>query len=368
MGLYYDDEPGGKMLDSYDNLYSSNPNETISKDQGGSLYVQTNNTITNSSTLYDFLPSGEIEVDVSQNLPNSLEFLSTFYYLNGTITYTTQNWSAPDGTLTSQILMYQPDGTVQTDTGAVVTDSGNISQFEPYQKLWDSRPIQTYTQAANNFVSYEQSTLGSIGNQSDVKLFTSDYALDWFDYQGGYDVVLGQLGWNQSTTQNIALVRGAADMHDKSWGAMITWESLSPPYLQSGSQMYSEMKQAYESGAEYVVVFNYAPDIDSTAGLLQDKQYSALQSFWTDVIQNSSETNNVKGQDALVLPNDYGWGMRSPDDNIWGMWHNSSSQQVWNVLQASLSKYGSKLDIVYEDPAYPTTGRYQHMYYWNQTT
>ncbi|MGA3289944.1 MAG: hypothetical protein ABSD42_06895 [Candidatus Bathyarchaeia archaeon] len=368
LGLYYDDELGGKMLDGIANLYSSSPNETISKGQDGSLYVQTNNLITNSSTTYDFLPSGEIEVDISQNLPDSFEFHSTFYYLNGTISYTTKNCSATDGTVTSQILMYQPDGTVQTDTGAVVTDAGNISQFEPYQKLLDSRPIQTYAQAANSFVSYEQSTLGSIGNQSDVKLFTSDYALDWFDYQGGYDVVLAQLGWNQSTTQNIALVRGAADMHDKSWGAMITWESQSAPYLQSGSQMYSEMKQAYEGGAEYVVVFNFASDIDSTAGLLQDQHYSALQSFWTDVVQNSSETNNVKAQDALVLPNDYGWGMRNPNDNIWGMWHNNSSQQVWNALQASLSQYGSKLDIVYEDPAYPTAGRYQHVYYWNQTT
>jgi hypothetical protein len=368
LGLYYDDEPGGKMLDSYANLYSSNQNETISKGRDGSLYVQTNNQITNSSTLYDYLPSGEIEVDISQNLPNSLEFHSTFYYLNGTITYTTKNWSTTNETLTSQILTYQPDGTVQTDTGTVVTDAGNISQFETYQELWDSKPIQTYAQAANSFVSYEQSTLGSISNKSNVKLFTSDYDLDWFDYQGGYDVVLGQLGWNQSTTQNIALVRGAADMQDKSWGAMITWGSLSAPYLQSGSQMYSEMKQAYESGAEYVVVFNFAPDIDSTAGLLQDQQYSALQSFWTDVVQNSSETNNVKGQDAFVLPNDYGWGMRNPDDNIWGMWHDNSSQQVWSALQVSLIQYESKLDIVYEDPAYPTAGRYQHVYYWNQTT
>ena len=259
LGLYYNDESGGKMLDGHATLYSYSPNETVSKGQGGSLYVQTNDQRSNSSNTIDFLPSGEIEVDKSQNFPSSFEFTSTFYYLNGTISYTAKDWATAGGTLTSQEWIYQPDGTVQTDGGTIVTDKGNISQFEPYQALWDSRPIQNYSQAADSFVKAQQTTLGSIGNQPAVKLFTSDYALDWFDYQGGYDVVLGQLGWNQSTTQNIALVRGAADMQDKSWGVMVTWESLSAPYLQSSSQMYSEMKQAYESGAQYVVVFNYAP-------------------------------------------------------------------------------------------------------------
>jgi len=179
--------------------------------------------------------------------------------------------------------------------------------------------------------------------------------------------VLGQLGWGQSGTQDIALVRGAADIQNKSWGAMVTWQSLTAPYLQSGDQMYNEMRQAYESGAEYVVVFNYSPNGNGT-GLLQDQHFAALQKFWTDVVQNPRETNNVAGQDALVLPNDYGWGMRNPNDHIWGLWQpDNSSQQVWNALQASLTKYGSKLDVVYDDPAYSLAGRYQHVYYWNQT-
>ncbi len=263
--------------------------------------------------------------------------------------------------------VYQPNGIVQDQNGTLVTDEGNISQFEPYQEVWDSRPIQTYAEAANSFVSYEQTTLGSIGNQSAVKLFTSDYALEWFDYQGGYDVVLGQLGWNQSVTQDIALVRGAADMQNKSWGTMITWESMAPPYLQSGNQMYNEMRQTYESGAEYVVIFNYSPN-STGIGLLQEAHFAALQKFWTDVVQNPKETNNAKAQDALVLPQEYGWGMRNPNDHIWGLWQpDNSSHQVWNALQESLAKYGSKLDIIYDDPTYPTAGRYQHVNYWNQT-
>ena len=33
----------------------------------------------------------------------------------------------------------------------------------------------------------------------------------------------------------------------------------------------------------------------------------------------------------------------------------------------ALGKYGSKLDIIYDDPAYPVGDRYQHVYLWNQT-
>lgn len=115
------------------------------------------------------------------------------------------------------------------------------------------------------------------------------------------------------------------------------------------------------------------PDIKGIArnngtGLFQGEHFAALQSFWTNVVQNSSETNNVKARNAIVLPNDYGWGMRNPNDNIWGLWQpDNRSQQVWNALQASLSKYGSKLDIVYDDSTYPVAGRYQQVYYWNQT-
>lgn len=368
LGLYYNDEPGGKMLDAEVNLYDPNVNQTITKGQDGTVYVQEKTEPANTTFSVGYLRSGEIEVDHSQTVSGFTKFYTTFYYLNGTISYTTETLATSDNTETTNTLIYQPNGVVETDTGAIVTDAGNISQFEPYQELWNSRPIQNYSEAADTFEKTQQNDLSPIKAQSDVKLFTSDYALDWFDYQSGYNVVLAQLGWNQSTTQNIAEVRGAADMQGKSWGAMITWQTLAPPYLQSGSQMYSEMKQAYESGAQYVVVFNFAPDIDSSLGLLQQQQYAALQSFWTTVVQNKSETNNVKGEDALVLPNDYGWGMRNPTDNIWGLWQSDeNSPQVWTTLQSALAKYGSKLDIVYDDPAYPTAGRFQHVLYWNQT-
>lgn len=287
------------------------------------------------------------------------------------------NESAAGKTSFGPPLWYQPNDIVQDENGTVTINAGNISQFEPYQQLWDSRPLQTYAEAANVYVSTEQNILSSIGNQSNVKPFTSDYGLDWFDYQAGYNVVLGQLGWNQSTTQNIALVRGAADMQNKSWGSMITWASLSAPYLQSGDQLYDEMRQSCESGAEYVVVFNYAKPATSPSGLglngtsaggedglLQDPQFAAIQKFWKDVMLYPKETNNVAAQDALILPQNYGWGMRNPNDIIWGLWQpDNSAQQVWTALQGSLAKYGSKLDIVYDSSVYPVAGKYQQIYY-----
>ena len=157
-------------------------------------------------------------------------------------------------------------------------------------------------------------------------------------------------------------------MQGKSWGVMIEPASQSPLNLQTGDQIYNELKQAYENGAEYGVVFNYAPNSNSTAGLLQDEQFNAIQRFWTDVVQNPKVTNNVKGQDALVLPSDYGSGLRSPTDSVWGIWQPDSSQQVWNAVQTSLAKYGSKLDIVYNDPNFLTADKYQRIIYWNQTT
>lgn len=103
-------------------------------------------------------------------------------------------------------------------------------------------------------------------------------------------------------------------------------------------------------------------------GLLQDEQFNAIQRFWTNVVQNPKVTNNVKGQAALVLPSDYGSGLRSPTDSVWGIWQPDSSQRVWNAVQTSLAKYGSKLDIVYNNPNFSTAGKYQRIIYWNQTT
>jgi len=410
LGLYYDDEPGGKMLDTTTDLYVNN--DTIVK-QGTGVEIQVYPS--NPSNGYNFYASGEILTSSSSPAENTTvdgvsnvsvsSSTSLIYFPNGTIQSTPHSsYTFSNGTYETvdpQALYYLPNGTVLNEAGEAATsqpdgtrsienredvgisnsnsmsidesdevtiDPGSISQFESYQQVWDSTPLQDSTAVANVFLNTEHHNIGTIGNQSDVPLFTADYGLDWFDYKGGYDAVFGELGWNQPNTQNIALVRGAAGMQNKSWGTMIDWQNLSPPTLMSGNQMYNTMKQSYESGAQYVVVFNYSPD-NNGVGLLQKEQFAAIQKFWKDVVENPRETNNVTAVDAFVLPTAFGGGLRNQNDNIWGLWPgNSTSQQVWSNLQTAIGKYGSKLDIVYSDPAYPTSGRYQHVYYWNQTS
>lgn len=351
LGVYYGDEPGGKMLDITVEL--DNGTVVKSPDLVASLKV-------NSST-YDltaFYSSGKITVTSLNFTSGTLgQLATTNYYSNGTISYQTG----------STDLIYESNGTVQYSNGTIAINQGNITQFEPYQQLWDSRPLQTSSQAATAFVYTEQTALTTIGNQTDLNLFTSDYGLYWYDYLGGYNTVLAELSGNKTDAENIALVRGAADLQNKSWGVMVDWATQTAPYLQSSSQIYNDLQQAYESGAKYAVVFNYSPNGNGT-GLLQSSDFAKLQQFWNNVVENPKVTNNVTGQDALVLPSANGFGLRSSTDNIWGLWPaDNQSQQIWNAVQAALSKYGSKLDIVYDDPAYPTAGRYQHVFYWNQT-
>jgi len=104
-------------------------------------------------------------------------------------------------------------------------------------------------------------------------------------------------------------------------------------------------------------------------GTLQQEHFDALKRFWNEVVQNPSvKQEEVTPEAVLVLPHAYGWGMRNPQDTIWGLWSaDNSSQQIWTQLQSKLTEYGSKLDIVYDDPAYPIAGRYSQIYYWNQS-
>ena len=203
---------------------------------------------------------------------------------------------------------------------------------------------------------------------SGIRSFTSDYGLYWWDYLGGYNVMFAELGWNVSVAEQIALVKGAARLQDKEWGAMITWKYDTPPYLDSGNQIYNQMLTSYEAGAKYIAVFNY-PYEGGAYGTLTNDQFNALQRFWND-ITTKKFADLSSPEAALVLPKNFGWGLRNPNDTIWGFWTTDNrTQQVAVVTSKLLSYYGASLDIVYEDQAYPVTkGNYQHVYYWNSTT
>jgi hypothetical protein len=254
---------------------------------------------------------------------------------------------------------------------ALLTDTGLLSRIETYQQIIAKKPFQTYDEAARIFVSTLQNSTSWPHNQTSAPLFTSDYALYWYDYLGGYDVVLAELGWNNTSEQQIASIRGAANLQNKDWGVIITWKYSQPPYLVNGTEMCDQMRLAYENGAKYLVVFNYPTFPDANPfGILQNDHFEALHRFWNDTVNSQTLTSGViKAGTVLVLPENYGWGLRSLQDNIWGLWQaDDRSSQVWVSMQNALATYGSKLDIIYSNQMFSAEEKYRKIIYWNQTS
>ena len=129
------------------------------------------------------------------------------------------------------------------------------------------------------------------------------------------------------------------------------------------------MLVSYETGAKYVIIFNYPTNPSGNPyGILTDEHFDAMQQFWNHMQQHPEEWGKTEAQAALVLPKSYAWGMRHLDDRIWGYWGpDENSTQIWNLSQTLLDQYGLALDIVYDDPNFPIVDIYQEIYYWNYT-
>jgi len=248
--------------------------------------------------------------------------------------------------------------------------SGTLEEiYKELQKENSTNP-PNYTREATWFNHLVENNPGHIQLKNNmIRTFTSDYVLFWYDYLGGYDTVFAQVGWDHNLNQDIALVRGATTMQNKDWGAIITWKYREPPYLDTGENIYNQMKTVYNAGAKYILIFDLAFDnaTDAPYGTMTQEHFDALEKFWTqDVTQTTP--NTAKAQSAFVLPKDYGWAMRHEDDKIWGFWGpDEKSTIIWKNLNKLLEQYGSQLDIIYEDPAFPIAGKYSKVYYWNQT-
>jgi hypothetical protein len=69
---------------------------------------------------------------------------------------------------------------------------------------------------------------------------------------------------------------------------------------------------------------------------------------------------------AFILPKDYGWGMRNPDDKIWGVWSlDDLSTLIWDKMNSLITKWGLKLDIIYDDVRFNSKEKYSKVYFWN---
>ncbi len=207
-----------------------------------------------------------------------------------------------------------------------------------------------------------------------ITSFTSDYALYWFDYIAGYDTIFVELGWDHNIQKHIALCRGAANVQKKDWGTIIVWKDRDPEnetngVYKTGPEMLYDMFVSYEAGADYIIIFNYPTDPPGNPyGILTDEHFEAMQQFWDYMQHHPEDYGKTTGQAAMVLPENYGWGMRHPDDKIWGYWGpDDLSPQIWDLSQDLLDQYGLALDIVYDDPDFPIADMYQQIYYWNYT-
>ena len=241
-------------------------------------------------------------------------------------------------------------------------------------------------QLINQSSSYSETAQSYVGNLSNIikyyfehgeppRIFTSDYGLYWFDYASSYSTIFAEFVGNQSRfvgnqskQEIIALARGAAESFSKDWGIIVTWKYNQPPYLESGDELYSDLAQAYCTGAKYAVVFSYP---NTTAyGTLTEAHFAALQKFWNDIHNNAGIFIPSEAEVAYVLPKDYGFGFRSPNDTIWGLFPaDALSQKIWADTALLLAKHYNNLNIIYDDPEIIrlTLGNYTKVYYWNQT-
>jgi hypothetical protein len=200
-----------------------------------------------------------------------------------------------------------------------------------------------------------------------VPLFTSDYALYWFDYKAGYDVVFAEFGWNYSRTLNVALCRGAAKMQNKDWGVMVTWTYNQPPYLESGSELYNDLVLAYENGAKYILVFD--TNKNYTHKTLQGEHLAELKRFWQYTRDNPRVSDPIRNRVAYILPKDYAYGFRGPDDKIWGLWEaDNFSLKISTEVGGLIDKCQNRLDLIYDDGLRAgSLYGYSQLVFWNGT-
>jgi hypothetical protein len=242
---------------------------------------------------------------------------------------------------------------------------------------WSADNYNNYTEAADKYVNTAFIKLHHIIEDQmcglDLTLFTSDYALYWFDYKAQYDVVFAEFGWNYSRTINVALCRGAANIQNKDWGVMITWTYTQPPdnesYLESGEELYNDLVLAYESGAEYILVFD--TNENYTHSTLKDSKehLDALKRFWQYATANPRPNDPPSNRVAYVLPKDYGYGFRGPEDKIWGLWEaDAFSLKISTEVGSLLDRYQNRLDIIYDDGLKTNSSYgYSRLIFWNGT-
>lgn len=249
-------------------------------------------------------------------------------------------------------------------------EPGGVQLDDPY--IFSGKRVpNNYGEVAESYVRYIRTSRKDLQmlKLRYIKAFTSDYALYWFDYKAGYDVLFAEFGWNYSRQLNVALCRGAATVQNKNWGTIITWKYNSAPYIESGEELYDDVILAYNNGANYILVFNYPHISNSMYGILGEEHLEALRKFWDFANHNPQKSDSLSDRVAYVLPKDYGYGFRGPNDRIWGIWQTDAlTSTICTDLGNSIGQYDSKLDIIYDEKVEPSNVLvYDRLVFWNGT-
>lgn len=128
------------------------------------------------------------------------------------------------------------------------------------------------------------------------------------------------------------------------------------------------MITAYDNGAKYITIFDSNKEFNQ--GILQPEHLAAMEKFWQYTQNNPRKSVPESERVAFVLPQDYGYGFRGPDDKIWGL--SQADDLSTNISIAAgnlLNQYDSKLDIIYEDDVQSGKANgYSRLFYWNDTS
>jgi hypothetical protein len=242
---------------------------------------------------------------------------------------------------------------------------GNQIDQGPFREFNSTLPYD-YRDAANTYVYYLYVQMRDFIKFD--KLVTSDYALFWYDYEAGYDAIFCEFGKNRPKETTIPQCRGAAKLHNKTWGVMITWTYDEEPYIESPEQLYCDLILAYKTGAKYIVIFNYP--IIEPYGLLTEEHFYSIEEFKKYALNNPRNETSNNEKIAYVIPEDYGWGLRNPTDKIWGVWEaDEKSSIIWNSLNQTIAEYGYNFDIVIDSKWTQLFAKnhYNKLFYWNGT-
>ena len=90
-----------------------------------------------------------------------------------------------------------------------------------------------------------------------------------------------------------------------------------------------------------------------------------------DSNENPNKHGIIKASAVYVLPENFGFGFRSANDKIWGLWSGDTDGRVpaiWSDVNQLLAEYGFGLDIIYSDQEFDADlqNSYDEVFWWTE--